>query len=426
MLDKAITEFLENKKQDYLNKKVKSNSSEEEKLDFTIEANEKYEFQSWLLLMMDTADAFFTTHPAKFTHSTPLSKTNKFKAKDLNIVANVDFAPDGMLKTGNVVVDMDLSGYPDNGNSTELYNFLKTELEDQKTVLEHLNNDSSYIKEMINSSGVDYERVKRSFIPPEKSSPSSSERLKQIYFPVGGDYHLLSTLSASGIIFKLKQKINDLRFSEQNKILRDELRKANPNPMQGKITDLYDLTAMGYGGTNAQNVGVLNNQNGGVSYLLSSLPPQLAKRQIQPPKTDFFDNCLWLDWFKTDFEQFHKVLSWHKNNIEIRDKRDDIVLNALSKVTRVVDKIRDIGVGWSDSETYDNLLLWQKIWLDEKYAAHREDKQQNQDYLTYAQSYFANWFIGHYSNVTKDSKLLGDDDIEHIKAILKQEQGLLK
>ena len=254
----------------------------------------------------------------------------------------------------------------------------------------------------------------------------TSEKIKQVYFPVDNDYHLLSILNASGIIYKLKQKINELRFSEENKMLREELKKAKPAQMKGKITELYDLTSVGYGGTKPQNISTLNNQNGGVSFLLSSLPPQLEKRPVQPPKNDFFENCLWVNLFKNDFEQFHKVLSWRKNNKEVRDKRDDIVLNSLIKLTRLVDSIREISKGWSENETYEGLALWQKIWLDDKYADIRQDDTQNHDYLTQVQRYFANWFIGNYKLATKDNKLLGDDDIEQIKKILEDEQGELK
>ncbi len=254
----------------------------------------------------------------------------------------------------------------------------------------------------------------------------TSERIKQVYFPVDNNYHLLSILTPSGIIYKLKQKINNLRFSEENKILREELKKTNPDEMKGKITDIFGLTSIGYGGTNAQNVSVLNNQNGGVSFLLSSLPPTLEKRQTQPPKTDFFNDCLWSGLFKKDFEQFHKILVLRKNNKEVRDMRDDTVLNSIAKLKRLTDNIREINTGWSDSETYDGLILWQKIWLDDQYAEIRNDEKQNQDYLIKVQSYFSNWFIGNYKQSTKDNKLLGDDDIEQIKKILNEEQELLK
>ena len=106
--------------------------------------------------------------------------------------------------------------------------------------------------------------------------------------------------------------------------------------------------------------------------------------------------------------------------------RDDIVLNALTRVKRLMEQIRAIQAGWSDSKIYDDLDHWQKVWLDEKYAEIRNDSKRNHDYLSKSQSYFANWFIGYYKQTTKDNKLLGDDDIEHIKKILSEERELLE
>jgi len=416
MLDKAITEFLENKKQDYLKKKTNSNSSEEDILRLTQEAQEKYRIENWLIDASQRAKQLsLTSHPAKFVHP---------NAKASSIIADAKKSNDGLLRSGNVDAELDIFG---NAAALDVEKFLRIELQDNKTVLQHLEENTEVIKQQFEIQETKFEAIRAGFMQIKHSDlDQTSEKIKQVYFPVENDYHLLSILNASGIIYKLKHKINDLRFSEENKTLRDELKKAKPAESKGEITEIYGLTSVGYGGTQAQNISTLNAQNGGVSFLLSSMPPQLAKRQTQPPKNDFFESCLWVDLFKSDFEQFHQVLSWRKNNKDVRDKRDDIVLNSITKVRRLVDNIRGIGTGWSDSETYDGLMRWQKTWLDNKYADARNDDTQNNDYLTKAQSYFANWFIGHYKQATKDNKLLGDDDIGQIKKVLKEEQELLK
>jgi hypothetical protein len=156
------------------------------------------------------------------------------------------------------------------------------------------------------------------------------------------------------------------------------------------------------------------------------MPPILKKRKTQPPKTDFFDNCLWSGLFKEDFKDFHQVLISYKNNKPIKIKRDDIVLNSIFKVQRLIADIRNIGIGWSESKIYDKLDDWQKIWLDDKNQEIRADKKQNNRYLQQAQSGFANWFIGNYQASIDGGKTLGTDDINHIKDILNQEQELLQ
>lgn len=416
MLDKAIIEFLDNKKKDFLKKKIKSNTSEEDSLQFSQEALDKFSIGHWLIDASNRAKQLsLSTHPAKFVHS---------DAKASSIIAHAKKQNDGLLRSGNVEVELDVFG---NAAALDVEKFLRIKLQDGKTILQHLEENTSIINQQFKINETDFEQIRKNFMKIKHSDLNqTSEKLKQVYFPVGEAYHLLSVLNASGIIFKLKQRINDLRFSEQNKALRDELKKDKPTEVNGEITEIYDLTAVGYGGTQAQNISTLNAQNGGVSFLLSSMPPQLDKRQVQPPKVDFFENCLWSSLFKSDFEQFHQVLSWRKNNKDIRDRRDDVVLNSISKVRRLVEGIRDIGSNWSDSGTYDDLVLWQKIWLDEKYASIRNDSMQNKDYLTKAQSSFAAWFIGHYKQLIKGNKLLGDDDIEQIKSILEQEGELLK
>jgi len=416
MLDKAITEFLDNKKQDYLKKNIKPNTNDEGKQKYSDQAEEKYALENWLLDASRRAKQLsITSHPAKFVHP---------NAKASSIIVNAPKNNDGLLRSGNVEAELDVFG---NAAALDVEKFLRVKLQDQKTILHHLEENTETIKQEFGANGANFDEIREGFMKIKRSDLNqTSEKLKQVYFPVGDDYHLLSILNASGIIFKLKQNINALRFSEENKILREELKKAKPSVIQGKIIEVYGLTAIGYGGTQAQNISTLNAQNGGVSFLLSSMPPVFEKRQTQPPKTDFFNNCLWAGFFKKDFEQFHKVLISRKNNRDVRDKRDGIVLNSITKLKRLIDNVREINTGWSDSNTYDGVALWQKIWLDDKYAAIRNDAKHNQAYLSKAQSYFSNWFIGNYKQSTKDNKLLGDDDIEQIKKVLKEERELLK
>ncbi len=415
MLDPVIIDFLENKKQDFIKKKIKTNTTEEMKLRFMQEASDKFFLENWLNDASSRAKQLsLTSHPAKFVHP---------NAKASSIIANSPKNNDGLLRSGNVEVDLDVFG---NAAALDVEKFLRLKLQDNKTILQHLEQQTPAIKEQFKTKKRSFSDIRKDFLLIKKSDLNqTSEKLKQVYFPVHGDYHLLSILPPSGIIYKLKHKINQLRFSNENTRLKEELKKSAPAPISGKFNELFDLTSIGYGGTKPQNISTLNNQNGGVSFLLSSMPPKLKKRKVQPPKYNFFDDCLWTGLFDQDFMSFHQVLEDRKNNIMIRDKRDEIVINSITKVKRLVDQIRDNG-HWSDSETYVNLELWQKIWLDEKYATIRDDNKQNIDYQTKAQSYFANWFIGNYKQTIKNNKLLGDDDIGHIKDILKQEQELLK
>ncbi len=127
------------------------------------------------------------------------------------------------MRSGNVAAELDVFG---NAVALDIEKFLRIELQDNKTVLQHLEENTETIKQQFESSNTDFKEIRNGFMQIKHSDlDQTSEKLKQVYFPVADDYHLLSILNASGIIYKLKQKINDLRFSDENKTLREELKK---------------------------------------------------------------------------------------------------------------------------------------------------------------------------------------------------------
>ena len=72
-----------------------------------------------------------------------------------------------------------------------------------------------------------------------------------------------------------------MRFSDECKEAKAQ-RKDNKYHPTG-FDDLLDLSVTAYGGTQPQNVSVLNSQNAGRAYLLPSTPPTLQKRDIRLP-----------------------------------------------------------------------------------------------------------------------------------------------
>jgi CRISPR-associated protein Csy1 len=430
MLDEVITDYLKQVKEEWLRKGIKPKTSEDKIEKLQQEANH-YFSRIWLEKIIVTLSKSRDIDRLKYTTHSP-----KFSHPDVKLDA-INFKPEnkagGVIATGSVVcVNLDM--YSNSGAAylkkdyIYVYEFLIIKLKDGRTILEHLFEPTQEIKAIFSLLNISesFDEVSRALINLVSSNPptATSGKVKQVYFPVGENYHLLSLLTPSPLMSELKSRINNLNFSDENKEARKALKEGKQ--IHSALNEIYNLTQIGFGGANRQNISVLNNKDGGYFYLLSSMPPILKKRKIQPPKKDFFESCLWAGLFQTDFEAFHQVLSWRKNNRDIRDMRDDIVLNAMAKVRRLLEQIREIPTGWSDSETYSNLEYWQKVWLDEQYVEIRHDDKKNESYLNYAHSYFAHWFIGNYKQFIKDNKLLGDDDIAHIKKVLNDEQELLK
>jgi len=186
MLDKAIIEFLSNKKDDYLKKNIKTNSSEEDILKLTQEANEKFALENWLIDASKRAKQLsLTTHPAKFVHP---------NAKASSIIANTKKANDGLLRSGNVNVEIDVFG---NAAALDVEKFLRIKLQDQQTVLQHLEQNTDTIKQQFDTTHTDFDSIRNAFLLIKISDlKQSSDKLKQVYFPVDSDYHLLSILNA--------------------------------------------------------------------------------------------------------------------------------------------------------------------------------------------------------------------------------------
>lgn len=416
-MDKTIVEFLDNKKADFLKKKIKADDSEEKKMTFQQQANDKFCIAGWLLDSSNRAEQLsLTTHPPKFSHP---------DAKIAAIIANCNQTNDGLLRYGNVQVDLDVVG---NAASLDVDKFLRLELNNKLTILQNLEQNTDYIKTQFNIDNFD--KIRHNFLKIKKSGAvtKSSDKLKQVYFPVANDYHLLSLLTPSAIIYKLKQRINEnfQPFSEKNKQVKEKVNKSikSKDELSCDLEGVWGLTAIGYGGTKPQNISVLNNKNGGVAYLLSSMPPILKKRKVQPPKENFFKTNIYLgDWLKQDFKYLKEILSG-KNNIKARNKRDEIIVHIMFQIKTEVDKIRALGQGWSDSNTYNKLPKWQKILLDDFYLEMRNDQDKNQNFLNETRLEFSKWFCKIYNKQFDIN--LGDIEITHIEGVVETEMEVFK
>ena len=172
-------------------------------------------------------------------------------------------------------------------------------MQNGKSVLKNLEDKSDEVQQQFSLTTVSFDKLYSGLLAIKKDNSISlhtSGKIKQVYFPVDDGYHLLSILTASGIMFKLKERINNIRFSDQVKQAREAKRKSELDE-QG-FSELYDLSVMGYGGAHPKNISVLNKDNHGETYLFQSLPPTLQKRTIHPPKKSFFSNTLYRFFFR--------------------------------------------------------------------------------------------------------------------------------
>lgn len=417
MLDPAIEEFLNDRKEKWLKSEINSKTTIEEKTKLEQQAIKKFSLDVWLPFESQRAKQIaMTSHPAKFTFPS-------IKKEQVNFtVLKANCLKDGFIRTGNIETDIDAFG---GAAGLPAYEFLSIKLRDGKTVLQHLIEETDEIKEQLNIPTSSFSELRKKYLSVQQidyHKEKTHERIKQVYFPVEINYHLLSILTPSGIMFKLKERIDNMRFSVEAKEARESKKK---NIFSSTVfSDIYDLSIIGFGGTKPQNISVLNSQNRGEAYLLPSMPPELTPRNIQPPKTNFFSNTIWPNAYKIDFQKLHTLLIGDLNNMHIRNKRDRITKSIIYQVVDKMWMVRNLDIGWSESENYGKLPKYQKIWLDQRYSATRNE---NQEWLDDVKSDFTRWFINTYTRILgKNALSLGDEQLPYFKDIIDECEEVLR
>ena len=353
------------------------------------------------------------SHPSKFSHPS---------AKSSVLIAQSQSDKDGFVRSGNESHELDVVG---NAAALDVYKFLSLTLGDGKSVLDHLEQRSEEIQQILKISSMSFEDLREKLLSIKESGETvkTSEKVKQVFFPVDGDYHLLSILTPSGLVFKLKKRIDEMKFSDEAKEARELKRKGQECP--SGYDDVIGLTVIGYGGSKPQNISVLNSQNGGKAYLLPSLPPMLKPQNVRKPKKDFFSNSLNPYAFKESFEQLHRVFKNYDNNIKIRQQRDFILLDLIcEQVMGQVWLLRSLEPGWSESENYKGLICGHKVWLDSQFEAERLDSEEWCEGII---KDFARWVEFAYSKVLgKKALLVADDLIGLVKKLLRENREVLR
>lgn len=413
-MDIAIVNFLSERKADRIKKKTNANITQEEVTAIKEEVEKIFYLENWLPdAAKRAAQLSLTTHPGKFTHP---------GAKSSPIIAENKSSPDGFLRSGNVHVQLDVYG---NAASIDVYKFLSITLADGKTILEHLELETDEIKSHFKITNASFEELRNQFLVIKKSEQTNytSDKIKQIYFPIADDcYHLLSILTPSGLIFELKKRIDDIRFSEQAKQAREDKRNQRYNP--DGFDDFYGLTVIGFGGAKPQNISVLNSTNGGKSYLLPSLPPVLGKPYQRLPKSNFFDEMLRFRDIKEEIRGLSYIFKNKEDNADIRMKRDNVIRSIMDYVVEKMWIIRSCAEGWSRKDTYSKLSKHQKIWLDDIYQV---DREKNDDWLMSVTDDASRWILNACKKADEENeKLFSVTEFQHIKKIVSQKEDDLR
>ena len=411
MLDPAIKSFFDERKEAWLKKNVNASMDENVVQQLQQRCEEIFALAIWLPNAAKRAGQIsIATHPCTFSH--PSARKNK-NGYVTSVIATSAKFNDGLLRSGNVAVDTDALG---NAAALDVYKFLTLEMNDGLSLLTHIDEGSELAKKLLGIKDVAYEELREGFLTMVQSVDESitSSKIKQVYFPVDDDYHQLSILTNSGMLYQLRKRIDTLRFSDEVKALR-ELKKKNEFSEQG-FAEIYGLTTIGYGGTKPQNISVLNNQNGGKAHLLSSLPPRIDKRSVHFPRSNFFTESIGTHEYRDVFQALHRIFKIdYKNNKSLRDSRDARIQELIDRIIDKMWAIRSVSIEQFHGDT-SLLDQVQKVWLHRDFLLEREEQDEWLDTLV---NEISSWFITSYKKVLgRQSVMLGEEERLHFLKIV--------
>jgi CRISPR-associated protein Csy1 len=417
-MEKAIVDFFDERRAAWLKKNLSSNPDVGE-----VQAKEKecidiFSLENWLPNAAKRAGQIsISTHPCTFSHPSARKNKNGYAS---SIITKSLYANDGLLRSGNVNVEADALG---SAGALDVYKFLNLMMADGLSLLKHIEQDTNLAKQLLSIKSQDYETLKAGFMAMLGNSEEqiTSSKIKQVYFPVGDSYHQLSLLTASGIVFELRTRIDILRFSEESKAARI-CKKENTYHATG-FKQLNNITTIGYGGTKPQNISVLNNKNGGKAHLLLSMPPVLESRDVQFPSTDFFSQSISPFKCKSIFYALHDLFTHHKNNWQVRYERDEYYRDIVDKVIQQMVLVRNIAKNQFNAER-SLLNKTQRIWLCVDYEEYRLENDDWLDDLTIAIARFI--FNGYEKVLKKKSFMFSDDEFKHIHSVVDKDKEALR
>ena len=444
MPDTAINEFFKERKAAWLKKNLKPSMDDLEQSEKTRECEHVFSPREWLPSAAKRAGQIsISTHPCTFSHPSARKNNNGYAS---SIIATRDYADDGFLKSGNVEVASDAVG---NAAALDVYKFLMLRLADGQTLLQHIEQDSDQAKTLLtldNDIEQSYEVLKQGFLAMVQGDDEvvTSSKIKQVYFPSaddqdGQDYHQLSILTASGLVFEMRKRLDAMRFGidaegaecPAGALSKDELKQArekrrNNEYFEKPFKEIYDLTSIGYGGTKPQNISVLNNQNGGKAHLLMSAPPILKRRDLHFPTRDAFSQSLRYQQCRALFFKLDALYRSDQRNYHIRAERDEYYQLVVDYVVEKSWQLRAVGAEQFHLES-TQLPKAQRIWLvldnqDDQKTREQEDAWLDEILASVTQFIFH----GYEKTLGKKAFKLGEAEHRHMAALVEKNREVLR
>lgn len=334
------------------------------------DAKDKYSVNNWI------ADA--TTRMAKqLNFGTHISKGVHPDAKGDNVSFEVI---NNLSETIVGTHSIDSSYIDANGNAAALplAAFFDFEINETTKIRDLILDDNTDFVASLNSDQTlanTYQQTFKEALQNNIIEPVTHERNKQTLWVTNAyeetdieqlNYINIVPLYPSVLTHEVYQRVNHLKFSDENKAARDNRFKKTAE--QRPYVSLNNLATVQLGGTKPQNVSLLMSKQGGRNYLLPSLPPII--KQDRAFKLSKFANSIFSTGMEYNareaIQNIFKSIKDTRNIFDVRDARKRAIDEVLYQIFAAAEDIRTtLHAGWSKDYELDRI---EKLWLDPKRA----------------------------------------------------------
>lgn len=338
--------------------------------------------------------------------------------------------PSGLVGShclGNALAD-DVVG---NAAALDVYKLLKLE-HNGESLLKRLLAGDAVAKAALSSSSELAEDWAESFVGITESNgrPASDTLAKQLYFPLSeGGYHLLAPLFPTSLVHHIHRQMREDRFGEEAKVSRDA-RKHDLFAAQG-FREYPNLVIQKFGGTKPQNISQLNSERYGENWLLPSLPPTWHTNDLKPPTTvvTVFDKWLLqrrsIRELTRSLREFLKKVAGDYTNVDIRQKRADLVARIIDEVFLFSFELLELPTGWS-AEVGCRLDRSEALWLDPYRRFSDEDFNKDYEWKDWPDEIAHRFGLWLNAVITTDRTPMGEAEAQQWQHDLEQEISLFR
>lgn len=249
----------------------------------------KYDYTTWLAdAARRVGQIQAVTHVLKATHPDA-------RGSNLHVV------PASLPRHAEIGSHLLDEGYAEdvvgNAAALDVFKFLKLEVEGRR-LLDWMQAADADLQAALSEDEPQAQEWMQAFasLVHEDPHPATHPMGKQLYWLIGEEpyddahYQLLQPLFASSLAHAVHAEIQDARFGEANKALRQAWRESKC--ADGSYREYRGMAVRRLGGTKPQNISQLNSERVGVNYLLASLPPAAWKPRdgANPLKLDSIFN----------------------------------------------------------------------------------------------------------------------------------------